>query len=106
MAQAVIKALAVTVEPQLNTLIDLSSIGIRSEVASQFYIFYDWGESWQNLSSDLHARLASAGGGARLQLTRNVEVDFEALGRFTIHPPPATADMNGIGLYWRMLGRF
>jgi hemolysin activation/secretion protein len=100
------KALAVTVEPQLNTLIDLSWIGSRTEVASQFYLFYDWGESWQNLSSDLHARLASAGGGMRLQMTRNVEVDLEALGRLTIHPPPATADMNGIGLYWRVVGRF
>jgi hemolysin activation/secretion protein len=100
------KALAVTIEPQLNTLVDLSWIGSRTEVASQFYVFYDWGESWQNLSSDLHARLASAGGGARLQMTKNVEVDLEALGRFTIHPPPATADMNGIGLYWRVVGRF
>ncbi len=100
------KALALTIEPQLNTLIDLSWIGSRTEVASQFYLFYDWGESWQNLSSDLQARLASAGGGARLQMTKNVEVDLEALGRFTIHPPPATADMNGIGLYWHVVGRF
>jgi hemolysin activation/secretion protein len=100
------KALALTIEPQLNTVVDLSWIGSRTEVASQFYAFYDWGESWQNLSSDLHARLASAGGGARLQMTKNVEVDLEALGRFTLHPPPATADMNGIGLYWRVVGRF
>ena len=100
------KALALTIEPQLNTLIDVSWIGSRTEIASQFYMFYDWGESWQNLASDLHARLASAGGGARLQLTKNIEVDFEALGRFTVRPPPATADMNGIGLYWRVVGRF
>jgi hemolysin activation/secretion protein len=100
------KALAITIEPQLNTLVDLSWIGSRTEVASQFYVFYDWGESWQNLGSDLHARLASAGGGARLQVTKNVELDLEALGRFTIHPPPSTADMNGIGLYWRVVGRF
>jgi hemolysin activation/secretion protein len=100
------KALAVTIEPQLNTLVDLSWIGSRTEVASQFYLFYDWGQSWQNLTSDLHARLASAGGGARLQMTKNVELDLEALGRLTIHPPPAAADMNGIGLYWRVVGRF
>jgi hemolysin activation/secretion protein len=100
------KALAVTIEPQLNTLINLSWIGSRTEVASQFYIFYDWGESWQNLGTDLHARLASAGGGARLQMTKYVELDLEALGRLTIHPPPSTAEMNGIGLYWRVVGRF
>jgi hemolysin activation/secretion protein len=100
------KALAATIEPQLNTLIDMTWIGGRPDIASQFYLFYDWGETWQNLKSDFAARLASAGGGVRLQATKNVEVDLEALGRFTIHPPPSTTDMNGIGLYWRVVGRF
>lgn len=100
------KALAATAELQLNSTIDLSSLGSRADVASQFYLFYDWGESWQNLKSDFAARLASAGGGVRLQITSYVELDFEALGRMTIHPPPSTADLNGIGLYWRVVGRY
>src|SRR5262249_40176862 len=100
------KALAATVEFQLNTLIDLSWIGYRNEVQSQFYIFYDWGEAWENLSTARGARLAWAGGGARLQVSRNVEVDFEALGRLVLQPPPSTNDLNGIGLYWRVVGRF
>ena len=100
------KALAATVELQLNSTIDLSWAGSRADVAGQFYVFYDWGESWQNLKTDFAARLASAGGGVRLQMTSHVELDLEALGRLTIHPPPSTADMNGIGLFWRVVGRF
>lgn len=100
------KALAATAELQLNSTIDLSWAGSRADVASQFYLFYDWGEVWQNLSTDFASHLASAGGGVRLQITSYVEVDLEALGRLTIHPPPSTADLNGIGLYWRVVGRF
>lgn len=100
------KALAATAELQLNTTIDLSAVGAHTEVQSQFYLFYDWGEVWQNLSTNEGARLASAGGGARLQMTKNVELDLEALARFTREPPPLTSDINGIGLYWRVVGRF
>ena len=100
------KALAATAELQLDTLIDMSWAGSATEVQSQFYLFYDWGEVWQNLAADFSAHLASAGGGVRLQMTKYVELDLEALGRMTLHPPPATADMNGIGLYWRVVGRF
>jgi hemolysin activation/secretion protein len=100
------KALAATVELQLNTTVDLTSVGSHADVASQFYLFYDWGETWQNQSSDYADRLRSAGGGVRLQVTSYVELDFEALGRITLQPPPATSPMNGIGLFWRVLGRF
>jgi len=100
------KALAATAELQLNSTIDLSSLGSRADVASQFYLFYDWGEVWQNLSTDYHARIASAGGGVRLQMTSYVELDLEALGRFNKQPPPLTSPENGIGLYWRLVGRF
>jgi hemolysin activation/secretion protein len=100
------KALAATAELQLNTTIDLSYFGSRADVANQFYLFYDWGEAWQNLNTDFAARLALAGGGVRLQMTNYVELDLEALGRLTIHPAPSTADLNGIGLFWRVVGRF
>jgi hemolysin activation/secretion protein len=100
------KALAATGELQLNTVIDMSWVRASTEVQSQFYLFYDWGEVWQNLATNAGAHLASAGGGARLQMTKNVELDLEALDRLTMRPPPLTSDMNGIGLYWRVVGRF
>jgi hemolysin activation/secretion protein len=87
-------------------MLDLSFVGGRADVSGQFYLFYDWGETWQNQITDSATHLASAGGGVRLQVTNAVELDLEALGRFTKRPPPAAADMNGIGLYWRLVGRF
>jgi len=100
------KALAATAELQFNTLVNLSWAGLRNEIQSQFYLFYDWGEAWQNTTTEVGARLASTGGGVRMQITKNLEVDFEALDRLSTKPPPETSDINGIGLYWRLVGRF
>jgi hemolysin activation/secretion protein len=100
------KALAATVELQLNTTIDLTFIGGHPGVVSQFYLFYDWGETWQNARADFAARLVSAGGGVRTQITKYVEVDLEALDRFTTQPPPLSSSLNGIGLFARLVGRF
>jgi hemolysin activation/secretion protein len=103
------KALAATAELQLNTGIDLSRVGLSAEVTSQFYLFYDWGEAWQNQSNVLAPRIAAAGGGVRLQATRYVEVDFEGLARFNSSPngsPPAVSPLYGGAFYWRVLTRF
>jgi hemolysin activation/secretion protein len=103
------KALVATVELQFNTGTNLSMWGLSADVSTQFYLFYDWGETWQNLSTDLAARVNSAGGGVRLQVTRYTEVDFEALGRFNRYPlgtPGQVSALNGIGLYWHVLGHF
>ena len=100
------KALAATIELQFNTTLDLTSLASRAEVASQFYLFYDYGTTWQNLSADPNAQLSSFGGGVRLQLTKYVELNLEAVDRLTKRPPPSTSDLNGIGLYWRVVGRF
>jgi len=101
------KALAATAELQLNTGIDLSRLGLSTEVTSQFYVFYDWGEVWQNQAATLAPRVASAGGGARLQVTRYVEVDFEGLARLNRFPNgTAVSALNGGAFYWRLLVRF
>ncbi len=103
------KALAATAELQLNTETDLSLLRLAADVASQFYLFYDWGETWQNQAVDLHARVASAGGGARLRVTDYTEFDFEALGRFNQYPTGGQGQvgaLNGVGLYWRIVGHF
>jgi hemolysin activation/secretion protein len=103
------KALATTVELQLNTPLDLSRLGLATELTSQFYVFYDWGEAWQNQANDLAPRIASAGGGVRLQATRYVEVDFEGLARFNQYPNgagPSVSALYGGAFYWRVLTRF
>jgi hemolysin activation/secretion protein len=103
------KALVATVELQFNTGTNLSMWGLSADVSTQFYLFYDWGETWQNQSSDFATMVNSAGGGVRMQVTRYTEVDFEALGRFNRYPTGSGADIsaeNGIGLYWHVLGHF
>ncbi|HEY4171527.1 MAG TPA: ShlB/FhaC/HecB family hemolysin secretion/activation protein [Rhodopila sp.] len=103
------KALAATAELQLNTTLNLSAVKLAPDVATQFYLFYDWGETWQNQSTDFATVVNSAGGGARVQVTGNVEVDFESVGRFNRYPNGSGANvsaLNGIGLYWRVLGHF
>ena len=105
------KALAVTAELQLNTSFSAPFLRDDGDVPTQFYAFYDWGETWQNQAVDLAVRVASAGAGARVQVTRYAEVDIEALGRFNVYPTGGQGNtgisaLNGLGLYWRVLGHF
>jgi hemolysin activation/secretion protein len=104
------KALVATVELQLNTGTDLTMWGLSANVSTQFYLFYDWGEVWQNQSTDFATHVASVGGGVRAQVTRYVEVDLEALARLNRFPTGTSGTnvtaLNGIGLYWRLVGRF
>ncbi len=103
------KALAATAELHLNTAWDLSKWHLPKDIATQFYVFYDWGETWQNANDIPAAMISSAGGGMRAQVTSHFEVDLEALARFNKYPnggPPNVSALNGIGLYWRLLGRF
>jgi hemolysin activation/secretion protein len=103
------KALASTVELQLNTGIDLSHVGLSAEVSGQFYLFYDWGEVWQNQAATLAPHIASTGGGVRLQVTRFVEVDLEGLERLNRFPNGSgsgVSALNGAAFYWRVLTRF
>ncbi len=103
------KALATTAELQLNTGIDLSPVGLATEVNSQFYVFYDWGEVWQNQANTLAPHIASTGGGVRVQATRQVEVDLEGLARLNRYPSgmgTGISALNGAAFYWRVLAHF
>jgi hemolysin activation/secretion protein len=105
------KALAATAELQLNTGFSAPFLRDDGDVPTQFYVFYDWGQTWQNQPADLAVRIASAGGGTRVQVTRYAELDVEALGRFNVYPTGGQGNtgvsaLNGFGLYWRVLGHF
>jgi hemolysin activation/secretion protein len=104
-------ALAATVELQLNTSFETTLFERSLDIANQFYLFYDWGETWQNLSTDHNAMINSAGGGVRSQLTRTVELDFEGLARFNRFPNGGSqangvSPLYGGAFYWRVLTRF
>jgi hemolysin activation/secretion protein len=107
------KALAATAELQLNTGFETTLFGRSFDISQQYYLFYDWGETWQNLSTDHAAMINSAGGGVRTQLTRYVEVDLEGLARFNRFPnggsstgPASVSALYGGAFYWRVLTRF
>ncbi len=105
-------ALAATVELQLNTSFETTVFDRSFDIATQYYLFYDWGETWQNLSTDHNAMINSAGGGVRAQVTRYVEVDFEGLARFNRFPNGGNTAGSGVSplyggaFYWRVLTRF
>jgi hemolysin activation/secretion protein len=82
-----------TSELQLNTGYSFSALRHDIDLGSQFYIFYDWGETWSNLKTDLNGRVASFGGGVRLGLTRALELDGEVVRRLTTQLTPAA---NGV----------
>ena len=104
------KALAATAELQLNTSFGVPFVRTDTDIAAQFYVFYDWGQTWQNQSADYATKVASAGGGTRLQLTSYAELDVEALARLNVYPGggqnQGVSALNSIGLYWRILGHF
>ena len=103
---------AATVELQLNTGFETTVFSRSFDISTQYYVFYDWGETWQNLSTDHNAMINSAGGGVRAQVTRYVEVDFEGLARFNRFPNGGNTPGSGVSplyggaFYWRVLTRF
>ncbi len=106
------KALAATIELQLNTGFEKTIFEELFDISTQDHLFYDWGETWQNLSLDHAAMINSVGGGVRAQVTRYVEGDFEGVARFNRFPNGGSFTNSGVSpLYggafdWRVLGRF
>lgn len=103
------KALAATTELQLNTNIGISVLGRSAQIPAQWYGFYDWGETWQNQPIDFATRISSAGVGVRSQVTRNLEIDAEAVARFNRFPTGAgngVLPLSEAAFYWRAVTRF
>jgi hemolysin activation/secretion protein len=102
-------ALVASAELQLNTGFTLDWFSGPVQVGTQFYTFYDWGETWERQRADPNRRLQSAGGGVRVSLTRFTEVDLEGVARQTRQPQGAnstTAPLRADAVYWRVLARF
>jgi hypothetical protein len=94
------KTLAATVELQLNIGFETTLFESSLDISTQYHLFCDWSESWQNLSTDHNAMIYSAGG-VRAQVTRYVEVDFDGLARFNRFPTAADiSSQYGGAFYW------
>jgi len=106
-------ALAVTFEPLLDvnftTLESLPAWIGPLPLSAQFYSFYDWGNAWQNQSTDANYVLRSVGGGLRFYIGPRVEMDVEGVSRLTRTPdgePPEVSRLKSSAVYWQILGRF
>ena len=74
-----------------------------------FYGFYDWGETWQQQSTDRNHVLRSLGGGLRTVFGEHLEVDLEGVSRLTRTPngpPPEGQRISSAAFYWQVIGRF
>ncbi len=103
------KAAYATAELQLNTGKDFTVFHHDFDLGAQFYGFYDWGETWSNLPTDLNHRIASVGGGVRLGLTRNLELDGEVTHRLVTQLVPGStsvAPLSDVVIYWGVTARY
>ncbi|MBU6419659.1 MAG: BamA/TamA family outer membrane protein [Proteobacteria bacterium] len=103
------KAAYATAELQFNTGTDFTLFHHDFDLGAQFYGFYDWGETWSNLPTDLNHKIASTGGGVRLGLTSRVELDCEVTHRLVTQLAPAAtnvAPLSDTMVYWGVTARF
>jgi hemolysin activation/secretion protein len=103
------RALAGTLEIQLNTINELELWGGPTEVSAQFYGFYDAAQTWESLGQDRGRRLRSAGMGLRVIPSPKLEIDLEAVQRLTRFPTGSgagIAPLPGTAFYWRIVSRF
>jgi hemolysin activation/secretion protein len=101
-------AITTAVELQLNTDFPVTLFNYSTDIQTQFYVFHDWGETWENQAADANHRLRSAGFGVRAQLTPNLAAELEAVFRLTRHPQGAdtVSALPADAVYWRAVSRF
>ncbi len=101
-------ALTSAIELQLNTGFSMDVFSRPVDVQTQFYTFWDWGETWNNIKQDPNQRLVSWGGGVRANITKYTEFDLEGVKRVTLTPTGYTnvPPLHATAVYWRVLTRF
>jgi hemolysin activation/secretion protein len=103
------RALVATVEPQLNTKLNVHLFDQAFDLGVQFYLFYDWGQTWQNQSIDTGAIVTSLGGGLRLAIDQTTELGVEVVARGNLRPQGGGANVSPLtehAVYWRLMRRF
>jgi hemolysin activation/secretion protein len=75
-----------TAELQLNDSIQGHVFGHAFDVGTQYYTFYDVGQTWPTLQGDLHQKVESAGLGVRANFTSSLSTQVEGVRRFTRRP--------------------
>jgi len=102
------RALSTVAELRLDENYQVPLFERTFDVAAQYYMFYDWGQSFE-VQNDVPDRvLRSAGGGVRLVVERLTELQLEGVTRMTRRPQGDTGveALSSQAVYWRVLQRF
>jgi hemolysin activation/secretion protein len=102
-------AVVASVELQLNTSFETTLFERSLNIGTQFYLFYDHGQTWENQRVDPNVRLSSEGIGARFYLTKFLEFDVEGVIRNTRVPQGTQGlvrPLDANAVFWRVLARF
>jgi len=84
------KAVAGTIEPQLNQTLDGEVFGYSYDISTQYYAFFDIGQIWSNALADPTTHIQSTGAGIRANLTSWLSAQVEGVERFTRRPNATT----------------
>jgi hemolysin activation/secretion protein len=77
------------------------------DLATQFYVFHDQGNVYENKAGDPAGRVSSWGGGVRTIVNERLEFDVEGVHRVTRNPNGVTTPLLAANaIYARMLVRF
>ncbi|MGG5890678.1 ShlB/FhaC/HecB family hemolysin secretion/activation protein [Falsiroseomonas sp. HC035] len=87
----------------------LQSEPVEVQPTAQFYLFRDFGRTWENLRTDAGRTVESWGGGVRMFLTETVQLDVEGVRRMTRRVDAAGGSVRPLDEtagYFRLLTRF
>jgi hemolysin activation/secretion protein len=99
------RALQAKIEPQFDMPLPSLHV-IPADLHAEFYVFYDWGEVWQEQKLDLDHTLRSLGGGVRVYADPYLEFDLEGVDRLTRTPdgpPPQVPPLKSAAFYWQVV---
>lgn len=102
------RALSTVAELRFEESYQIPLFAHTFDVAAQYYLFYDWGQSFE-VQNDVPDRvLRSAGLGVRLTVDRQTELQLEGVSRMTRRPQGDTGvtALSSQAVYWRVLTRF
>ncbi|MBU8544640.1 MULTISPECIES: ShlB/FhaC/HecB family hemolysin secretion/activation protein [Roseomonadaceae] len=97
------------VRPQPFAMPGLSGTDVMVQPGAQFYLFRDFGRTWENVVTDTSRTVESWGGGVRLLLTDDVQLDIEAVRRLTRQVDAAGGSVKPLSEtagFFRLLTRF
>ena len=101
------KVAAGTAELQLNDSFTTRLFKQELNIGTQYYTFYDTGQTWSNAQGDPHQHIESMGLGVRANLTQSLSAQLEGVDRFTRRPTAVSGSLeNQLAAYFRVTARF